>query len=336
MKLKNRNFITMDEWKREELEFLIGNAMKLKKIGYKSKPLKDKIIAMVFFNPSLRTRTSLQAGIYKLGALAIDLSIGQGVWELEHKEGIIMDGKAAEHVKDAAQVLSKYCDAIAVRKFPDMKNWGEDKKDAVINGFAKYSDVPVINLEGAMEHPCQALADMMTIKEHFKNLKRKKLLLAWTYHPKSLPMAVPNSIALASSKFGMDVSIAFPPEFKLDSSVLKKIKDNCLLNKSNLEIFNNQEDAYKNADVIYAKSWGSINFYGNPEQEMKLKQNLKTWIVDSKKMKLTNNAKFMHCLPIRRNIEATDGVIDGKDSIIYQQAENRMHTQNSLLTELIS
>ena len=335
MNLKNRNFVTINDWKKEELEFLIDKAIKLKKSGYRSKLLKDKVLGMVFFNSSLRTRTSLQAGMYKLGGYAIDLNIGKGVWDLEHKEGIVMDGIAAEHVKDAAKVLSKYCNAIGVRKFPDMKNWEEDKKDSVIKSFAKYSDVPVINLEGAMEHPCQALADIMTIKEHFKDLKGKKLLLTWAYHPKSLPMAVGNSIALAASKFGMDIAIACPLKFKLDDSVLKIIKDNCSYNKSNFEMLHGQDEAYKNTDVVYAKSWGSIPFYGNPDEEMKLKQNLKNWIVDSRKMKLTKNAKFMHCLPLRRNIEATDEVIDSSNSIIYQEAENRLHAQNSLLSEVI-
>lgn len=336
---QKRDFISFNDWTKEEIEQLLRKAIALKKSGYGAggakKPLGGKILAMVFFNSSLRTRTSLQAGMHKLGGTALDLAIGQGVWDLEHRENAIMDGKAAEHIKDAAKVLSRYCDAIGVRKFPEMKDWQEDKKDGVVQGFAKYSDVPAINLESGMEHPCQALADLMTMKEALGDLKGKKVLLTWTYHPKALPMAVPNSVALAASKMGMDLTIACPKGFELDESVMKKAAGDCAANKASLDVVHEQEKAYEDADVVYAKSWGSIARYGDPEAEAKAKQGLKHWIVDMAKMKKGNNAIFMHCLPMRRNVEATDEVADSRNSIVYQQAENRMHAQNALLMELM-
>src|SRR3989338_7132958 len=338
-KEQKRDFITFNDWTKEEMEQLIGKAIALKKSGYAAgngkKPFEGKILAMVFFNSSLRTRTSLQAGMHKLGGTALDLAIRQGVWAHEHRENAVMDGKAAEHIKDAAKVLSRYCDAIGVRKFPEMKDWQEDRKDGVVRGFAKYADVPVINLESGMEHPCQALADLMTMKEALGSLKGKKVLLTWTYHPKALPMAVPNSVALAAGKMGMDLTIACPKGFELDDAIMKTVQKSCSLNKAKLEVVHGQEKAYKGADVVYAKSWGWLLHYGDPEAEAKAKQGLKHWIVDMAKMKKSNNARFMHCLPMRRNVEATDEVVDSGNSVIYRQAENRMHAQNSLLMELM-
>ncbi|MBU0585880.1 N-acetylornithine carbamoyltransferase [Candidatus Micrarchaeota archaeon] len=268
---KGKSFISTQDWKKADIEKLLLLAEKVKKARYSEK-LKNKSMAMVFFNPSLRTRVSMQLAIEESGGKAVELNIGQGTWKLEHIEGALMDGDCTEHIKDAAKVLSRYSDAIAVRSFPEMKNWEQDKKDAVVNGFAKHSEVPVINMESALYHPCQALADIMTMKEKLgHDLKKKKFVLAWAYHPKALPMAVPNSAALISSMFGMNVTIAHPPGFELDSEIMSAVKKNCELEGGKLEVVNELDKAVEDAHIVYAKSWGSLKHYGNLEKEKELR-----------------------------------------------------------------
>lgn len=332
---KNKNFINTQDFSREELDHLINLAIEMKKRKVKfRKKLDRKILAMLFFNPSLRTRISFEVGMEKLGGHAVNLTIGQGMWDIEYHEGVVMDQDKPEHIKEAARVLSRYCDAIAVRSFPKLIDWQEDKKDLVINGFAKYSTVPVINMESSLYHPCQALADMMTIKEQFKNPLGKKFVLCWVYHPKPLSVAVPNSAVLITSQFGMDVKIATPKDYDLPKEILDVVKKNCEINNRNFELVNDVNKAFEGADIIYAKSWGSINYYGKWEAEKLIRNNLKNWIVDRKKMSLTNDAKFMHCLPVRRGVEVTDEIIDSENSIVYIQAENRLYTQNALLVSI--
>src|SRR5204862_467937 len=217
-KLNGRSFINTLEFKPAELEFLLDRAAALKKTrGKKGKlPLAGKSVALVFFNPSLRTRVSFEVGIAELGGTAVTMSVGSESWSLEYKEGAVMDQDKTEHIKDAAQVLSRYVDAICVRSFPGMKSYDEDMSDPVISSFKKYSTVPVINMESALWHPCQALADAFTMQERLGKLKGKKVTLTWAYHPKALPMAVGNSFAAIVSQLGADLTIAHPPEFALE------------------------------------------------------------------------------------------------------------------------
>lgn len=328
-----KSFISTHHFEIEELEKILGFATQLKK-----KPidvcLKNKSIALLFFNPSLRTRTSLEIGISHLGGHSSTLDVGNQVWDLEYQEGVVMDGKKAEHIKDASKVLSKYFDAVCIRSFPQMKSWAEDKKDPIINSFKKHLEVPLISMESAMYHPCQAIADMMTIRETIGDPKNKKFVLSWSYHPKSLPMAVPNSASLIASQFGMDVTIVNPKDYELSKEILDIVAKNCVDNGSNFEIVHSQQ-GLENADIVYAKSWGSLKYYGESEMELSIKKDLKDWIITKEKMDRTNNAKFMHCLPVRRNVVVTDDVLDDKDSIVYHQAENRLHTQKGLLKHML-
>lgn len=326
-----KNFISTGNFSREELEKLLNLAIRGKRNSWK-RCLRDKVLAMLFMNPSLRTRVSFEVGMRQLGGHAINLS-ADGMWDLEHRDNVVMGESKAEHIKEAALVLSRYADAIAVRAFPKLSSWEEDKKDSIINGFLKYASVPVINMESSMYHPCQALADMMTIKERV-NPEGKKFVLFWTYHPKPLPMAVPNSALLIASQFGMDVTIACPKDYGLESNIINFVKKNCKENRSNFEVVNDIH-GLENADVVYAKSWGSLRYYGRWDKEKYVRNKLKGWIVDREKLDRTNNAKFMHCLPIRRNVEASDEVIDSKNSVIYDQAENRLHAQNALLSLIL-
>lgn len=323
-----------------QINDIIELAKKGKETNWKSynSKLKNKVICLMFFNPSLRTRASFQSGIARLGGTAVPISSGAGseAWKLEFKEGAVMDKDSAEHVKDAAKVLSQYFDAVCIRAFPEMKSWDEDKKDTVINSFKKHLEVPLINMESTLWHPCQALADAMTIAETFggmQKLKGKKFVLSWANHPKQLPMAVPNSAALIAAQLGLDVTIACPEGYDIDNDVMKIIGQHCKANNARFDVVHSQASAFRQADVIYAKSWTPAKFVGKPELEMRERAKLH-WTVDSKLMSLTRNAIFMHCLPVRRNVKATDDVLDSERSVIIQQAGNRMHAQNALLIRM--
>src|ERR1051326_3776502 len=210
------NFLSTTE---VNLEFLIESAMRFKAGDDRSKPLAGKSVALVFFNPSLRTRASMQVGIYELGGNAVVLEPGGTRWTLEHRIGAMMDGDKTEHVAEFVRVLERYCVAIGVRTFAALKNWQEERTDPVLNAFAKYASVPIINLESAMHHPCQSLADMLTIREKL-GPQRKRVVLTWAWHPKALPMAVPNSFALAAAQMGHDLVIAHPPGYELDDQLI--------------------------------------------------------------------------------------------------------------------
>jgi N-acetylornithine carbamoyltransferase len=328
IKLLHKNFINTQDWSKEELDHILDVADKLKKGMIVD--LQKKSIALLFFNPSLRTRTSFELAMYQMNGKAIVLAPGKDSWPIEVQEGVVMDKDSEEHLKEAVKVLNRYCDAIAVRNFPKFQDWEEDKKDLLINNMAKWSDKPIINME-TIFHPCQELALMKTIKEKIGEPKKKKFVLSWTYHPKPLNTAVANSAALISSKFGMDVTIVHPEGYDLDPDIIKEVKKNCKLNNSRLQIVHDQKEAFKDADFVYAKSWGSLKYFGNWEDEKKIRANLKHWIITDEKMKLTDNAKFSHCLPLRRNVKATDEVMDSDYCVAYDEAENRLHVQKALL-----
>lgn len=333
MDLRNKSFINTQYWDKKELEHILDLANKFKN-GGATKNINGKSIALLFFNPSLRTRTSFEIAMYQLGGKAVVLQPGKDAWPIEVREGVVMDGEAEEHIKEAVKVLSSFCDAIAVRSFPKFQNWQEDKKDAILNAICKWSGKPVINMETIL-HPMQELALMMTIKSHLSNQEKKKFLLTWTYHPKPLNTAVANSAAAISTRFGMNLTILRPAGYNLDEDFIKIAEKNAAGYSNRVTITDNIEDAYRGADFVYAKSWGNLAYYGKWDEEKKIREGLKHFIVDNKKMALTNNAFFSHCLPMRRNVKATDEVIDSKYSLIYEEAENRLHTTKALLASIL-
>ncbi|MCA1557658.1 MAG: N-acetylornithine carbamoyltransferase, partial [Acidobacteria bacterium] len=239
-----------------------------------------------------------------------------------------------EHVAEFVRVLGRYCVGIGVRTFAALKNWEEERQDPVLNAFARYSDVPIINLESAMHHPCQAMADMMTIREKFGE-RRRRVLLTWAWHPKPLPMAVPNSFALASAQMGHDLVIAHPPGYELDDALIGEVGRQAMENGGSLTLTNDVNEAFDGAQVVYAKSWGSKKFYGATADDLKERASYRaSWIVDEAKMSRTREAIFMHCLPVRRNVIVTDGVIDSSSSVVIDEAENRLHVQKAIMAEL--
>lgn len=339
-----KHFYNTADFTSEEILALIDMALKMKN-GQLTNNLKGKSLAMLFFNPSLRTRVSFSVAMQKLNGLAIDLPIKDGAYSFEFEENAVMDQGTIEHVKDAAQVLSGYCDAVAVRSSElitpakesvPVKSWEELKTDKVIKSFMKYANVPVINMESNVYHPCQGLGDAMTIKEKLGDPEGQKYVLTWVYHPKALPMATPNSQILAACDLGMEVVVARPEGWELDPQIIGSMTQRAKQNGGSLKFLNSMEDAMKGSKVVCAKSWGALKYYGNWEEEQKIRGGLKNWIVDQKKMDTTDNAYFMHCLPVRRNVEVTDEVIDGNNSWVYDQAENRMWVQMALLQSLIA
>lgn len=329
-----RDFLSTGNWTRDELEGLIDSALRFKRGDDRSKPLAGRSIALVFFDPSLRTRASMQVGVFELGGNAVVLEPGGTSWTLEHQEGVVMDGDKTEHVAEFVRVLGRYCVGIGVRTFAALKNWEEERCDPVLGAFAKYSEVPIINLESAMHHPCQALADMMTIREKLGG-SRKRVLLTWAWHPKPLPMAVPNSFALAAAQMGHDLVVAHPKGYDLDQQLMRDIESQAELAGGSVHQTNNVNEAFDGVDVVYAKSWGSHRFYGAPEKDIEERARYrKDWIVDESKMARTNRAIFMHCLPVRRNVIVTDGVIDSAASVVIDEAENRLHAQKAIMTRI--
>jgi N-acetylornithine carbamoyltransferase len=330
-----RDFLNTADWSRGELDQIIESALRFKRGEDGTKPLAGKSIALVFFNPSLRTRASMQIGVYELGGNAVVLEPGGTSWTLEHREGAVMDADKTEHVAEFVRVLGRYAVAIGVRTFAALRNWDEERTDPILNAFAKYSEVPIINLESAMHHPCQAMADMMTIREKLGD-GRKRVLLTWAWHPKPLPMAVPNSFALAAAQMGHDLVIAHPPGYELDDQLIEETRKQAAGAGGTITIEHDVEKALEGVEAVYAKSWGGKNFYGAAEKDIAERAQYRgKWIVDETKMARTNNAIFMHCLPVRRNVIVTDGVIDSPSSVVIDEAENRLHFQKAILSELL-
>ncbi|MBD3230203.1 MAG: N-acetylornithine carbamoyltransferase [Candidatus Lokiarchaeota archaeon] len=329
--LKNKSLITTQEWSKNELDTVLEKALEMKasfkKGNYKeTNILPGHTLLMIFFSPSTRTRNSFEVGMTQLGGKAIFIDAGKS-WL----------GRKSESIKDTVKVLSRYGDSLAIRIFPNITKWKFGASNQVVRDFEKYSEVPIINLEDDLFHPCQALADIMTLKEKLGDLKNKKFVLSWAYHPFPLPISVPNSTLLIMTRFGLDVTLAHPSNFELDDQIIEWAHKNAEESGGSLDINNSIKDAYKDADIIYVKSWGSLKEYGNPEKEKKLRVPYRdSWICNEEHMDLTKkDSKFMHCMPIRRNTVATDSVCDGDHSIIYDQAENRLHAQKGLLVSIL-
>lgn len=291
-----------------------------------------KALGLFFLNASLRTSASFQRAAARLGLELVQLR-GDGVWGLECADGVVMDGDAAEHLREAAPVLGRYVDLLAVRAFPGGGSFEEARQDPVMQGFRRWAGVPVINMESALWHPCQALADWTTLDQH-EVPKPAKLVLTWAWHPKALPHAVPNSTLCMAAQRGMEVVLLCPPGYELHDAVLAEAETLAAANGGSLRISHDREEALTDAAVVYAKSWGSQAHWGDAAGEAALRAPLRDWCVTPDW--LGSQARFMHCLPIRRNVVASDAVLDGPRSIVIDQAEHRLHAQTALLEQLLS
>jgi N-acetylornithine carbamoyltransferase len=330
-----RHFLTTQDYSRAEIDALLDQAAAFKR-SKQGKQMAGKSIALMFFNPSMRTRTSFELGAFQLGGHAIVLAPGKDAWPIEFEVGTVMDGDTEEHIAEVARVLSRYVDMIAVRAFPKFVDWNEDRKDKVIAAFARHATVPVVNME-TITHPCQELAHAMAMREHLGDLTKKKYVLTWTYHPKPLNTAVANSALLIATKMGMDVTLLCPtPDYILDERYMAFGRENAQANGGSLRVSHDIEEAYSGAHVVYAKSWGAIPFFGRWDEEKAIRDANKHFIVDEAKMALTDNGLFSHCLPLRRNVKATDAVMDSPACIAIDEAENRLHVQKAVMASLLA
>ena len=329
-----KHFLNTADWSREALQAMIDEASRLKQSPY-GDVLRNKNVALLFLNNSLRTRASFDVGARQLGGHAVVLTHSGGMWPLEFEDGAVMLGDAEEHIKEAANVLSRYCDLIGIRAFPKFENWQEDRKDKVLRSFAKYSGVPVINME-TITHPCQEMALTMALQERLGQLDGKKFLLTWTYHPRPLNTAVANSALMIAAKFGMRPTLLCPTEdYILDERYIEQASRDAGAHGNAVTITHDIDEAYRDADIVYAKSWGALPYFGNWGPEKTIRDNYRHFIVDEAKMAKTNNALVSHCLPMRRNVKITDAVFDSANCIAYEEAENRLHIQKAIMTALL-
>lgn len=297
---------------------MIQEAFLIKKNPFQFEQLgKHKNMCLLFFNASLRTRISTQRAAENLGMKTIVFNINEEGWKIETEFGVIMDGDKAEHIKEAAGVIGRYSDIIGIRSFAQLKDRDADYAEHVLNQFMKYSGVPIVSMEAATGHPLQSFADVLTIEEH-KKTDKPKVVLTWAPHPKALPQAVPNSFIEWTVAAGYEVVVTHPEGYNLDNKFMKG---------ATLE--HDQNKAFKNADFIYAKNWSNYLDYG------KVLNLDKNWTVSAAKMELTNNAKFMHCLPVRRNMIVTDEVIDSPNSIVIEEAENRIYAAQTVIKNIL-
>lgn len=300
------------------LQQLINEALELKQnINAYAELGKGKTIGLLFLNPSLRTRMSTQRAAYNLGMNVMVVNLDKDSWQIEFEDGAVMNSTKSEHIREAAGVIAQYCDVVGIRCFPGLTNRDKDYNEEVLHSFMKYCKKPVVSLESATRHPLQNFADMITIAET-KQKEKPKVVLTWAPHIKALPQAVPNSFAEWAIASGSEVVVTHPHGYELEESFTR-----------GAAIEYNQDEALKNADYVYVKNWSSFTDYGAmPEVKG-------DWLFTEEKLALTNNAKVMHCLPVRRNVELPDVIIDGPNSIIQQQAGNRVIAAQTVLKKIL-
>ena len=311
-----KNFISLHDV--ENVQELVQEGLKQKKNPFADQKLgKNKTIGLLFFNPSLRTRLSTQKAAQNLGMNVMIMNVGQDSWQLEMEDGVIMNGDKAEHVKEAAAVIGSYCDIVAVRAFAGLQDRDADYREIVMEKFRQYAGVPIVNLESATRHPCQSLADLITIEE-YKKTARPKVVLTWLPHFKPLPQAVANSFAEWVKMTDYEFVITHPHGYDLAPQMV-----------GNANVIYDQDEALKGADFVYGKNWSSYAEYG------KVLTQDPSWMITKQKMDLTNNGLFMHCLPVRRNLKVTDEVLDNQ-SVVVQQAANREWSAQAVLRTILA
>jgi N-succinyl-L-ornithine transcarbamylase len=313
-----KNFTSVDDV--GDIDDLVSRALAYKKDPFMHRELgADKRIGLIFLNPSLRTRISTQVAARNLGMDPIIFNIDKEGWALEFEDGAIMSGNTVEHVKDAAPVLGAYFDILCLRTFPSLKNRDDDYQELVLNSFLQYAGVPLISLESATLHPLQSLTDVITINETFKEARKPKIVLSWAPHVKPLPQCVANSFAQWINRWGKaDFVITHPEFYELSEEFTK-----------GATIIHDQDEALKGADFVYVKNWSTYNDYG------KIYTTDPSWMLTDEKLSLTNSARVMHCLPVRRNVELSDEVLDGANSLVTSQAANRVWAAQAVIASIL-
>ncbi|MDN5201594.1 N-acetylornithine carbamoyltransferase [Fulvivirgaceae bacterium BMA10] len=313
-----KQFIQVEDVPDKDVESLVQEAIKLKKQPFQFDDLgKHKTLGLIFFNQSLRTRLSTQRAAQNLGMDVISMNMNSESWQLEFQDGTVMDGNTQEHVREAAAVISQYCDIIGIRTFASLTDRGKDYREDVLSKFMQFAKVPIVNLESAIRHPLQSLADLITIEEH-KKIKRPKVVLSWAPHPRALPQAVANSFVEWVKNSDAELVVTHPEGYELADEFVQDVS-----------VVTCQQEAFEGADFIYAKNWSAYQDYG----KILLKDN--NWTITEEKMNLTNQARFMHCLPVRRNMIVSDAVIDHENSLVLEQARNRIFAAQVVLKKIL-
>lgn len=324
------NFIDGTEPGADGILNLALRALELRK-GSAARQHPGKRLAAVFLNPSLRTRTSMEAAAAAVGAQPLIISPGKDAWALEF-EDVVMDGSKAEHVREAAGVLSEFADVLAVRAFAGLEDAEEDRRDPVVTAFAEHASVPVVNMESALWHPLQGLADTATWANHLgPDLRAKRVVLSWAPHPRALPAAVPNQVLLSAALQGMNVTVAHPEGFELDPQIMARASSLADAGGGSVAVQHHQD--FADAEVVVAKSWSGFSGYGRREEEARQRAELSGWTLTDRK--LPDGAGFMHCLPVRRGVVVAPEVLDGPDSWVLEEAGNRLWTAISLLETML-
>ncbi|MEM7309470.1 MAG: N-acetylornithine carbamoyltransferase [Planctomycetota bacterium] len=326
--------ISLPDLGRERIRDILDLAERLK--GSRGRgELSGRSIGQLFFRGSLRTRASFEAAVHQLGGQSLNLTAMSDFWDLEEREGSVMDGRAPEHVKDAAAVLSRYVDLLAIRPAPEGNSWDVDRQDRVIRAWAQHATVPVVNMESAQHHPLQALADLMTMRQRLGELKGRRLAITWVHSPEPASVGVVHSLLHGALLEGMEVRLAHPPGYELDGGVLSEVGELASASGGALKSGHAMEDAVEGAEIVYARSWESLETYGNKTLAASHRSRHTSWRIDAKLLGLGDDARLMHAMPIRRNVEVTDEILDGPSSLVYEQAENRLHSQKALLLHLL-
>jgi len=342
--LQGRHLLSTLDFSVEEVRSLVELALDLKH-GRRDVSLERLVSVLLFFNPSVRTRVSCESAMARYGGSAIAIQPGKDTWNFEFGEGVVMDANTQEHVRELAPVLSRMASFIGVRK-SELITVGSDKasvsgsyeelaRDVFLHRLAEFSEVPVVNLESNRFHPLQGLADMATMVERLEQPRASKYVLTWAWHPKSLPVATPHSQLLSAADLGMDVTVLRPEGWGLEPEIMRAARERAESLGGSVQETDDIEAAYSGARVVCAKPWGSLDYYGRFEDEAREKRSLREgWMVDEQKMATTDDAFFLHCLPVRRNVVVSDGVLNSRRSAVIDEAENRLWTAAAVFAAL--
>jgi N-acetylornithine carbamoyltransferase len=329
-----KRFLDLADFERDEISALLQLARRLE-TSPEPHALAGKILGLLFFNPSLRTLASMQAGMARLGGTSFVITPGQGTWQLETKLGAVMNGAAAEHVREGIPVLASYCDALGIRAFADGKDLAVDLAETNFLAMAELVNKPLINLESAINHPCQALADWKTLDD-MQVPRTGRFVLSWAYHPRPLPLAVPAAAVHMAAMRGMEVIVARPEGFALPTAVMDKARRAAAKSGGTVRETDDVKDALEGADIVYAKEWGSTSHYGDVAGDARLRAELLHWCVRNDWfVKAAPECRLMHCLPVRRNTAIADEVLDGPRSIVQREAFNRLVVQTAVLYQML-
>jgi N-acetylornithine carbamoyltransferase len=329
-----KRFLDLADFAREDIVELLALAQRLQD---KPEPraLAGKILGLLFFNSSLRTLASMQAGMSRLGGSSFVITPGQGTYQMETRLGAVMNGAAAEHVREGLPVLASYCDVMGIRAFADGKNLEADLSESTFNAMAQLIDKPLINLESAMSHPCQALADWKTMDD-VKVPRTGRFVLSWVWHPRALPLAVPATALHMAALRGMEVTVLRPEGFALPAPIMDKARRAARASGGSVRETADRREALEGAQIIYAKEWGATHCYGDADGDAKLRASLTDWCVTDQWFNTTDPAcRLMHCLPVRRNTAVADAVLDGPRSIVQHEAHNRLVVQIAVLYRML-